>query len=294
MTTIGVLVHEGKSLGKGPHDLRRRLADAGHADALWATVPKSKKAPAQVRKMLAAGVERLLVWGGDGTVRRCIDTVVAEEAKVEVAILPAGTANHLARAAGVPADLEGALDVAVNGVPWLIDVGTVNGQVFAVMAGAGFDALMIRDAGDAAKARFGRLSYIWAGVRHLKHSAVDVKVSIDGSCWYHGRASCVLVGNVGRIIGGIDVFPDALLDDGLLDVGVVTAQRRRDWARVGTRAVFGRIDASPFVQMTAATSVRIKLDHEMPWELDGGDQPAAKRFDVSVLPGRIPVMVPAP
>jgi diacylglycerol kinase (ATP) len=294
MKTVGVLVHEGKSLGKGPDELRRRVADAGYADALWAAVPKSKKAPAQVRKLLAAGVERLLVWGGDGTVRRCIDTVVAEDAKVEVAILPAGTANHLARAVGVPNDLEGALDVAVNGIPWLIDVGLVNGQVFAVMAGSGFDALMIRDAGDAAKARFGRLSYIWAGARNLKRSGVGIKVSVDGACWFRGRASCVLVGNVGRIIGGIDVFPDARLDDGMLDVGVVTAKRRRDWARVGVRAVLGRIDSSPFVQMTSATSVRIKLDDEMPWELDGGDQSPAKRFDISVLPNRIPIMVPAP
>src|SRR5262245_10359406 len=242
MATVGVLVHEGKSLGKGPGELRRRLADHGYADALWATVAKSKKAPAQVRRLLAAGVERLLVWGGDGTVRRCIDTVVAEDAKVEVAILPAGTANHLARATGVPSDLEGALDAAIDGIPWLIDVGLVNGQVFAVMAGSGFDALMIRDAGDAAKARFGRLSYLWAGVRNLTRSPVDVKVSVDGTRWFRGPASCVLVGNVGRIIGGIDVFPDARLDDGLLDVGVLTAQCRRHWARVGIRAVLGRID----------------------------------------------------
>jgi diacylglycerol kinase family enzyme len=153
---------------------------------------------------------------------------------------------------------------------------------------------MIRDAGDSAKARFGRLSYLWSGARHLTASAVGIEIDVDGASWFRGPASCVLVGNVGRIIGGVDVFPGARLDDGLLDVGVVTAQRRRDWARVGVRAVLGRIDASPFVQMTAATSVRIKLDRKMPWELDGGDQPPAKRFDVSVLPGRIPVMVPAP
>jgi YegS/Rv2252/BmrU family lipid kinase len=294
MTTVGVLVHEGKSLGKGPDELRRRMSEAGHADALWAAVPKSKKAPAQVRQLLAAGIERLLVWGGDGTVRRCIDTVVAEDAKVEVAVLPAGTANHLARAVGVPNDLAGALDVALHGIPWLIDVGVVNGHVFSVMAGTGFDALMIRDANDSAKARFGRLSYIWSGARHLKGSAVGIKVDIDGTRWFQGRASCVLVGNVGRIIGGIDVFPAARLDDGSIDVGVLTAERRRDWARVGLRAVLGRIDASPFVQMTSASSVRIKLDRKMPWELDGGDQPPAKRFEVSVLPNRIPIIVPAP
>jgi YegS/Rv2252/BmrU family lipid kinase len=293
MAHVGVLVHEGKSLGKGPEEMRRRLGDAGYADSPWAVVSKSKKAPAQVRQLLADGVDRLLVWGGDGTVRRCIDTVVAEDAKIEVAILPAGTANHLASAVGVPDDLPGALDVALTGIPRLIDVGTVNGQVFAVMAGTGFDALMIRDADDKAKARFGRLSYIRAGARHLNRTGTEMKVSVDGRTWFRGRASCILIGNVGQIIGGIDVFPEARLDDGLLEVGVLTAEHRRDWARVGARAVFGRIDKSAFVQMTAGTTVKVKLDHKLPWELDGGDQPPAKRLDVSVLPARIPILVPA-
>jgi YegS/Rv2252/BmrU family lipid kinase len=269
------------------------LAEFGRHDPLWESVPKSKKAPDKVRRMLDEGVERLLVWGGDGTVRRCIDTIVAEGAKIEVAILPAGTANHLARAVGVPSDLAGAVDVALNGVPWMIDVGLVDDEAFAVMAGTGFDALMIRDADDAGKERFGQLSYVWAAARHLKRPATHMKVDVDGERWFDGPAACVLAGNVGRIIGGIDVFPEAKLDDGRLDIGVVTARRRRDWARVGARAVVGQIDRSPFVQMTSATSVRIKLDHKLPWELDGGDRKPQKRLEMSVLPSRIPIMVPA-
>jgi diacylglycerol kinase family enzyme len=103
----------------------------------------------------------------------------------------------------------------------------------------------------------------------------------------------VLVGNVGRILGGIDVFPNARMDDGLLDIGVVTAQRRSDWLRVGLRAVVGRIDSSPLVQVTQGTSAKIRLDRTMPWELDGGDQPRAKKFVASLLPGRLAVCVPA-
>ncbi|MEJ7718937.1 MAG: acylglycerol kinase family protein [Ilumatobacteraceae bacterium] len=58
---------------------------------------KSKKAPKQVRRLMAEAIDRLLVWGGDGTVRRCIDTIVSEDAQIEVGILPAGTANLLAQ-----------------------------------------------------------------------------------------------------------------------------------------------------------------------------------------------------
>jgi len=292
MTTLGVIVHEGKTLGGGPDEARRQLSERGWTDVRWEFVPKSKRAPARVRKMLDSGIDRLLVWGGDGTVRRCIDTIVAEDAKVEVAILPAGTANHLAKAVGVPGDLAGALDVALDGTPRPIDVGVANDEVFAVMAGAGFDALMIRDTDDAGKARFGNLSYVKAAARHLQRPGTMMKVDIDGTRWFHGRAACVLVGNVGRIIGGIDVFPDASLEDGRLDIGIVTAQRRRDWARVGIRAVLGRIDHSPFVEVASGSEVRIKLEDKLPWELDGGTRDACKRIDVVVLPTRVPIMVP--
>jgi YegS/Rv2252/BmrU family lipid kinase len=292
MTSIGVLVHAGKSLGAGPEEFRTALADAGHADPPWFEVAKSKKAPKEVRRLLDQGVDRMLVWGGDGTVRRCIDTIVAEDAHIELGILPAGTANLLAGALGIPTDLDDALDVALHGDPRPIDVGLINGEAFAVMAGTGFDALMIRDADDGAKHRLGKLSYVRAAARNLDLAGAEARVTIDGDHWFEGRATCVLVGNVGRILGGIDVFPDARWDDGALDIGVVTAQSRTEWLRVGARAVLGKIDSSPLVQIGRARTATIRLDAKMPWELDGGDQPKEKKFDVSVLPARQPICVP--
>ena len=292
MTTIGVLVHKRKTLGEGPGELRRALADAGYSDPLWCGVDKSRQAPKQVRRLLDSGVERLLVWGGDGTVRRCIDTIVVEDAKLEVAILPAGTANLLARALGIPQNVREAVDIALHGLPRPIDIGVINGAAFAVMAGTGFDALMIRDADDA-KDRLGQLSYVRAGVKNLGRAQAKVKVRVDGQKWFEGPAACVLVGNVGRILGGVDVFPDARCDDGVLDVGVLSAQRRTDWLRFGARAVLGRIESSPLVQITPATKVRIRLDRKMAWEVDGGAKQPTKTFKVAVLPGRVPILVPA-
>ena len=293
MTTIGVVVHTGKRLGSGPGALRSALADAGVTEPYWSEIPKSKKAPKHVRELLDAGVDRLLVWGGDGTVRRCIDTIIAENAKIEVAILPAGTANLLARAVAVPADLDQAVDIAVNGVPRPIDVGVINSKAFAVMAGTGFDARMIRDTDTAAKNRMGWWSYLRAGVRNLGEVGTAVTVDVDGERWFEGAASCVLVGNVGRILGGVSVFPAARFDDGRLDVGVLTARSRVEWLRVGLRAVVGRTDASPFVDMTQATTVTVHLDDKMPWQLDGSARSPAKSFEVSVLPARVPILMAA-
>lgn len=293
MTTLGVIAHSRKSLGDGLNALRAHLADAGHADAPWKEVTRSKEAPKQLRKMLRDGVDRVIVWGGDGTVRRCIDTIVDEGAKVDLAILPAGTANLLANGLGIPIDLEQALDVALHGHLRQIDIGVINKECFAVMAGSGFDALMIRDA-DADKDRLGRLAYVRAGARHLTTKGPKVKIDVDGERWYSGRTACVLVGNLGQVFGGLALFPDARPDDGLLDVGIVTAQQRLDWMRVGLRAATGRVDSSPLVEITQGRSITVKLDKATPWELDGGDRPKTDRLKVRVLPGRLTVCVPAP
>lgn len=293
MTTIGVIAHREKSLGDGLDAMRRLLADAGHAGAPWRQVSKSKEAPKQLRKMLRDGVDRVLVWGGDGTVRRCIDTIVDEGAEVDLAIMPAGTANLLAHDLGIPIDLEGALDVALHGHLRRIDLGVMNGECFAVMAGTGFDALMIRDADDD-KDRLGRLAYIKAGARHLSTKGRKVRIDVDGERWYEGRTACVLIGNMGQVVGGLTLFPDARCDDGLLDVGIVTAQQRLDWLRVGVRAAAGRVDSSPLVEITQGRSIKVRLDRDQVWELDGGDRPKTDRLKARVLPGRLTVCVPAP
>lgn len=125
---IGVIVNEGKELGgSGLEALRHALADAGHPDPPWREVPKSKRAPEQVRRLVEDdGVDRLLVWGGDGTVRRCVHTILeAGYRDVALGVLPAGTSNLLAAELGIPEDLQGAVDIAVRGAPSPIDVGVV-------------------------------------------------------------------------------------------------------------------------------------------------------------------------
>ena len=86
-----------------------------------------------------------------------------------LAIVPAGTANLFASNLGIPQDIEEAVAIGLRGDRREIDVGRFNGERFAVMAGAGFDAAMIRDAGDGGlKDRFGRAAYVWTGSENLR------------------------------------------------------------------------------------------------------------------------------
>ena len=166
MTRIAVIAHAGKTVEGGLPQLRRTLAAHGVSDPLWVEVPKSKKAPKQVKRLLEKGADRFFVWGGDGMAQRCIDALAGTDAKV--AIVPAGTANLLATNLGIPKDIDGAVDTGLNGKARLIDLARMNGECFAVMAGTGFDAEMIDSADGALKDRLGRAAYILTGTKSFK------------------------------------------------------------------------------------------------------------------------------
>lgn len=290
MTSVGVIAHEKKTLGGGLDELRSVLARHGVDDPVWRTVPKSKRIPDRVAELVEDGVDLLFVWGGDGSVQRTIDAI--GETPVTLAILPAGTANLFATNLGIPADLERAVLVGLHGRRRTLDVGTVNGERFAVMAGTGFDAIMIRDADAGLKDRLGRLAYVVTGVRGIGRDPVRTEVEVDGHSWFEGPASCVLVGNMGDVIGGISAFPDARPDDGRLNVGVITSDGPVEWARTLGRAAVGDAASSPFVRTTTATKIDVRLKEKLPYELDGGDRSKAKRLKFRVEPAAITVCVP--
>jgi diacylglycerol kinase (ATP) len=293
MKPIAVIAHAGKSFDGGLGQLRQLLAEADHPDPIWYEVDKSRKAPSRVKQAIDDGATLLLLWGGDGMVQRCVDALPKTEPP-PIGVLPAGTANLFASNLGIPDDLPGALAVALHGTDRRLDVGRINGERFVVMAGAGFDARMIAEADGGMKDRVGRVAYAWTGLRATRGGRQRVAVDVDGKRWFKGQASCVLVGNLGTITGGISAFDDAQPDDGRLELGVVTATGPWQWARVLTRMAVGRSDKSALVNMTSGHRIDVRLEEKTPYELDGGDRPATRRLKIRTEPLAITVRVPIP
>ena len=288
---VAVIAHAGKSIGGGLPELRRRLAERGVSEPIWHEVPKSRKAPKQVRRALDEGATEFVIWGGDGMVQRCVDALAGSD--VSITIIPAGTANLFASNLGVPKDIDGALALAFTGELRELDVASMNGERFAVMAGAGFDADMIKSADGTLKDRLGRAAYVLTGAKALRQKPFRAKIEVDGATWYSGTASCVLFGNVGSLFGGVRVFDDARPDDGLIDLGVVTADGLVEWARTAARTAVSGAAASPFVRVTKVSSATVKMNRKVRTELDGGDREKEKRLTVEVEPKAIRVHVPA-
>ncbi len=290
MTKVAVIAHAGKTIGGGLEELRVTLDRAGVTDPIWSEVPKSRFAPERAQRALDEGAELVFIWGGDGMVQRSIDTLAGTG--VTLAIIPAGTANLFASSLDIPSDIEEAVAIGLNGRDRTLDVGKINGERFAVMAGAGLDAHMIQEADGGLKDRFGRLAYIWTASKSLRKEPFKARIEINDELWYKDTASCVLLGNVGSLFGGIEAFDNAKPDDGLLEVGVTHAEGVGQWARTVARTAIGTTAKSPFVQVTKAKKVRIELDRKVAYELDGGAREPTKLLKVKIEPGAITVRVP--
>jgi diacylglycerol kinase family enzyme len=184
------------------------------------------------------------------------------------------------------------VQVGLHGDRRRLDTGSVNGERFAVMAGAGFDARMIADADRGTKDRLGRAAYVVTGIRNLRARRVRATIEVDGKRFFTGKVACVLAANVGKILGGVEAFPQAQPDDGLLELGVVTARNPVQWARTFGRLAVGHPEDSPFAEVTQGKDFRIRFDQKVAFELDGGARPASKTLRISVRPGSVTLCVP--
>jgi diacylglycerol kinase family enzyme len=167
----------------------------------------------------------------------------------------------------------------------------VNGEHFAVMAGAGLDAMMIRSADAGLKDKVGRIAYVWTGVKNVQLEPVRMSIEVDGRSWFEDEASASSWGTFGTCSVG---YPSsaAVPDDGRLDIGVVTADGAWEWSRTLGRAVVGDVSASPFVRTTTGHTFKVRLKRPLPYELDGGDRKRTKKLKISVQPRAITVCVP--
>ena len=290
MGNIAVIVHADKTVGGGLPELRETLSREGYNDPLWYEIQRSDEAPKCARLALEKGAEVIFIWGGDGTVQQCIDALVGT--KAILAILPAGTANLLAGNLEIPNNISKAVAVGLRGVRRALDTGSFNGEHFAVMAGTGFDAFLIKEANVKLKDVVGRLAYFYSGTKNLSRRRVKAVIEVDGKEYFKGKVSCVFVGNVSKGMGGLVVFKAATPDDGILELAVVTAKNPFDWARTLGRVTQGKAEKSPFVELTHGKEFHFTFKKRFPYEIDGSERKAVKKMHIKVHPSSITICVP--
>jgi diacylglycerol kinase family enzyme len=244
------------------------------------------------RDALAAGARLVVAAGGDGTVRACAHALAGTG--VPLAIVPRGTANLAARALGLPSRPDAALAAGFAGRDRQIDLAAAGGMLFAAMAGIGLDAAVVGGTPDLLKRRLGWLAYAAGGVTRLAGRRRMFTVRLDGGPPLARLARSVVVGNVGLLPGGFTLLPDARLDDGLLDVGILAPAGLAGWGGVARRVVTGSRDDDASLERFRARRVEIEADAELPREVDGEVIAPGRSLSVTLRPGALLVRVPRP
>lgn len=215
-------------------------ADAGWGSSTWIATREHSTAVDQVAEALSSGASLVIAAGGDGTVREVAGAM--RHTGTPFAVVPVGTANLFARNAGVPIDTAAAVRAAFAGEDRRIDVGVIDyrdpegaqrSTPFLVMTGFGIDADMVAYADPVLKRRFGWIAYVGPIIRGLfRRDRPRVAWKEDGGPVRNGRTHSMFIGNCGTVSAGLEILPDALLDDGVLDVLMVRSLEGWDGMRV--------------------------------------------------------------
>jgi YegS/Rv2252/BmrU family lipid kinase len=288
-------ISAGDEAGERKRELVDALKAAGAEEVLVEETTKEDPGRGAAKRAMEAGVDVVIAAGGDGTIMACVSALAGSQ--TPLAVLPAGTGNLLANNLELPGELDDAVEVALRGRRRRLDVGALDDDRFVVMSGVGFDAAMLRDADPSTKSRIGALAYVLSGLRQLRRRATDYRITLDDSPPFHRLAQGVLVGNLGRLQGGLEVLPGAEPDDGVLDVGVLLTRSLGDWLRLAGRVLArrGRDGASgPPLELFRAERVEIDCSRPQPIERDGEIAPPRRHFAVQILPSALTLCVPAP
>ncbi|HEX5203254.1 diacylglycerol/lipid kinase family protein [Paractinoplanes rhizophilus] len=280
---------------KAPAELRqtvgRMLAEAGWPRPSWHETTPEDPGRGQAKKAMADGAELIFVCGGDGTVMAVVGALAGTD--VAMAVLPAGTGNLLAANLGLVGELPAAVQVALDGGRRRIDVGVAGDRCFAVMAGMGFDAQMLAGTSERAKKRIGWLAYVVGAAKHLRDRPMRARIVIDNRPPMPRRPRTVIVGNVGRLQGGVRLLSRADPADGKLDVAILSPNNLGHWARLSW-AVLRRRERVPLMETFTAERVEIHTRRIEPRQLDGDLIEPGRSLKITIKPRALLLCVPLP
>lgn len=278
--------------------LRRNVsyeADVAGWRVLWLETTSDEAAAEQVADARRANVSLIIAAGGDGTIREVSSALVGSD--IRFAILPLGTGNLLARNLGIPLDVQDAVKVAFGPNTRAIDLVRLTAddrepEHFAVMAGMGVDAALMNATNADLKRILGPAAYFLAAPFVLTAPPFSCRISVDEGEELPTMASIALVGNVGTVMGQIQLLPDAKPDDGILDLLVASPQKVTDWARIAGRVMSGANDPAEIAR-ASGTAVSIEIDGDpVEYQLDGDTVGSCTRLIAEVVPEAISVKVP--
>jgi diacylglycerol kinase (ATP) len=305
MARLAVAINPSASFGKGRAvgpAVVQTLSGEGH-EVTSIQETDFDQLMASGRRAVAAEPDALIVVGGDGMVN--LGTNLVAGSAIPLGIVPSGTGNDVARGLGIPhEDSAAAIRLLVDALqhpPRVIDAGRVHYldettgrpavRWFAGVVSAGFDAI-VNERANRMRHPKGASRYLVAmALELIRLRAIRYRLVYDG-VELNTTGALVAVANNISLGGGMKITPDAVIDDGLLDVFVVQALSRTAFLRLFPRVFSGTHVTDPRVEIHRARRIRIESDGIVAYA--DGERLAPLPVDVEVVPGALRIYAPGP
>jgi len=242
---------------------------------------------AELRKTIEdAKADRVVAVGGDGTLKLVAEALLQKE--TPIGLIPAGSANGMARELGIPDDPDLALDIIVNGSPKKIHAVVVNDELCIHLADIGFNAYIIKKFDDLPQR--GMLGYAKAAWQALwRHHKMEVEIHTNNEV-IKSAAAMVVIANATMYGTGVQINPDGKLDDDVFEVILVKKYSVMEILKI-------RFTNLPFnpktIEIFKTKQLEIKSKHKTHFQVDGEYQGKVNTIQARIIPDAIQVIVSA-
>lgn len=246
---------------------------------------KAGEAIALARTLTEAGADELVVFGGDGTLNEVVNGI-ADPAACTLGLIPAGTGNDFSAVAKIPEGLA-ALDLILSGEAKPTDyIQFDDGKRSINIAGMGIDVDILMRV--ERKKRGGKSKYFFSLLSSLAHyKPIDLEVSADGgeTVHYHSLIACVCNGS--QFGGGIPICPDAVVDDGKMELVVADCPPRRKIPFALVKLMRGKVLSLPITHRVSCVSARITTPAGSAFAQYDGEIKECKSLTATVVSGKL-------
>lgn len=250
-------------------DVVDRFVKAGYRTEVYTT-----QQPGDARALVAAcggDYDRIVCCGGDGTLNEVVSGLMTLDERPPVGYIPAGTTNDLAAGIGIPKKLPEAADTAAGGTPFACDVGQFGERYFTYVAAFGTFTEASYGAPQPAKNMFGRLAYIFEGMKHLPCAVKPYHVRVTGDdaafeddVVFGAVTNSTSVGGFRNFYGG-----RVRLDDGRFEALFIKQPKNAGELQAIVTALNKRQRDERWMYSFRTAALHLEADQPIPWTLDG-------------------------
>jgi diacylglycerol kinase (ATP) len=234
------------------------------------------------------GIKKIVAVGGDGTINEIGAAIINTD--ISLGIIPRGSGNGLARYLSIPLNARNALNVINNHVTKTIDAAKINDKYFFCTAGVGLDA-RVGIIFNKSKKR-GSMNYFRATISEfLTYKPKKYKLKIDN----HSRkvkSLLITFANAGQYGNNVYISPDAIIDDGLLDLCILKPFPKSIILPIGLRLISKTLNKTKYLEVIKCKEVILKRKKNIKFHYDGEPYKAGKKIKIKIEPASLKVMVP--